>query len=69
MPNLGRIFKDPYAITIWVTNDEHRIPVKVSAKIVVGSIHAELIEVKNSQNTQSKPALSVLRGSIVQSLR
>ena len=69
LPNLGRIFKDPYAITIWVTNDEHRIPVKVSAKIVVGSIHAELIEVKNSQNTQSKPALSVLGGSIVQSLR
>jgi hypothetical protein len=49
LPNLGRIFKDPNAITIWVTNDENRIPVKVSAKIVVGSIHAELIEVKGSQ--------------------
>ena len=49
LPNLGRIFKDPNAITIWVTNDENRIPVKVSAKIVVGSIHAELIEIKGSQ--------------------
>ena len=50
LPNLGRIFKDPNAITIWVTKDENRIPVKVSAKIVVGTIHAELMEVKKPQN-------------------
>ena len=42
LPSIGRIFNDPNAITIWVTKDKNRIPVKVKAKIVVGSISADL---------------------------
>ena len=42
LPSIGRIFNDPNAITIWVTKDKNRIPVKVKAKIVVGSITADL---------------------------
>jgi len=38
----GGLFKSEGRILIWLTNDDRRIPVKVSTKIVVGSIDAEL---------------------------
>lgn len=40
----GGLFKSEGRIIIWLTNDERKIPVKVSTKIVVGSIDAELRE-------------------------
>jgi hypothetical protein len=40
----GGLFKSEGRIIIWMTNDERKIPVKVSTKIVVGSIDAELRE-------------------------
>ncbi|MBI5463733.1 MAG: DUF3108 domain-containing protein [Ignavibacteriales bacterium] len=40
----GGLFKSEGRILIWLTNDERRIPVKVSTKVVVGSIDAELRE-------------------------
>ncbi len=41
------IFRQTAEIYIWVTNDEHRIPVKLQSKIVFGSFYAELIEAFN----------------------
>jgi hypothetical protein len=38
----GGLFKSEGRIIIWMTNDERKIPVKVSTKVVVGSIDAEL---------------------------
>jgi len=40
----GGLFKSEGRIIIWMTNDERKIPVKVSTKVVVGSIDAELRE-------------------------
>jgi len=40
----GGLFKSEGHIIIWMTNDERKIPVKVSTKVVVGSIDAELRE-------------------------
>ncbi len=40
----GGLFKSEGQIIIWMTNDERKIPVKVSTKVVVGSIDAELRE-------------------------
>ncbi len=40
----GGLFKSEGRIIIWLTNDDRRIPVKVSTKVVVGSIDAELRE-------------------------
>ena len=40
----GGLFKSEGRIVIWMTNDERKIPVKVSTKVVVGSIDAELRE-------------------------
>lgn len=40
----GGLFKSEGHIIIWMTNDERKIPVKVSTEVVVGSIDAELRE-------------------------
>ncbi len=40
----GGLFKSEGRIIIWLTDDERKIPVKVSTKVVVGSIDAELRE-------------------------
>jgi hypothetical protein len=40
----GGLFKSDGRIIIWMTNDERKIPVKVSTKVVIGSIDSELRE-------------------------
>jgi hypothetical protein len=40
----GGLFKSEGKIVIWMTNDERKIPVKVSTKVIVGSIDVELRE-------------------------
>jgi len=40
----GGLFKSEGRIIIWMTNDERKIPIKVSTKVMVGSIDAELRE-------------------------
>ncbi len=40
----GGLFKSEGRIIIWLTNDERKIPVKVSTKVVIGSIDSELRE-------------------------
>lgn len=40
----GGLFKSEGQVYIWLTDDERRIPVKVSTKIVIGSIDSELVE-------------------------
>ena len=40
----GGLFKSEGRIIIWMTNDDRKIPVKVSTKVIVGSIDAELRE-------------------------
>jgi len=40
----GGLFKSEGRIVIWMTDDDRKIPVRVSTKVVVGSIEAELRE-------------------------
>ena len=40
----GGLFKSEGRVLIWMTNDERKVPVKVSTKVAVGSIDAELRE-------------------------
>jgi hypothetical protein len=40
----GGLFKSNGRVLIWLTDDERKIPVKVSTKVIVGSIEAELRE-------------------------
>ncbi|ATA76890.1 ATP-dependent exonuclease [Capnocytophaga canimorsus] len=38
----GRVFKEQESLTVWITDDENRIPVQVRASLRVGSLWAEL---------------------------
>lgn len=40
----GRVFKDEENVTLWISDDENKIPVKIKASLLVGAAKAELIE-------------------------
>jgi hypothetical protein len=42
----GGLFKSDGKVYIWLTDDERKIPIKVSTQVVIGSIDSELIEYK-----------------------
>jgi hypothetical protein len=46
----GRVFKSNDALTLWVTDDENKIPVRAESAIFVGSIKADLIEWSGIRN-------------------
>lgn len=43
----GRVFKEQESLTVWVSNDSNKVPVKIQASLMVGSLKAELIQYKN----------------------
>ena len=38
----GRVFKEQESLTLWVTKDRNRIPIRIKADLAVGSIKADL---------------------------
>jgi len=46
----GRVFKDAEALTMWVTDDENKIPLRVESSIFVGSVKVDLIEMSGIRN-------------------
>jgi len=42
----GRVFKEKESVTVWVSNDENKIPLLIKAKLAVGSLKAELAAFK-----------------------
>jgi len=50
----GRIFKKDDDVTVYITNDENKIPVLARAKILIGSVRMELIDYKNLANPIAK---------------
>jgi len=42
-----RVFKEEESLTIWVSDDENKIPLLIEAKLLVGSIKASLVKYKN----------------------
>jgi hypothetical protein len=43
----GRVFKDEEDLTIWISDDKNRIPVRLQADVLVGSIKMDLKEYRN----------------------
>ena len=43
----GRVFSDKEGLTLWVTDDENKVPVRLEAELAVGSIKMDLVEHKN----------------------
>jgi len=46
----GRIFKAQESVTIWITDDVNKIPIKMKADLAVGSLRAELEAYKGLAN-------------------
>lgn len=46
----GRVFKDSEALTLWVTDDMNKVPLRVESDIFVGSIKADLEKFENLRN-------------------
>lgn len=40
----GRVFKEDESLTMWVSDDENKVPLKIQASLMVGSLKAELIK-------------------------
>ncbi|MGJ5642758.1 DUF3108 domain-containing protein [Formosa sp. S-31] len=38
----GRVFKEEESLTLWVTNDKNKMPLRVKADLAVGSLRADL---------------------------
>ena len=47
----GRVFKESESVTIWVTDDKNKIPVRLKAALAVGSLRAELKAFKGLANS------------------
>lgn len=47
----GRVFKAEESVTIWVTNDDNKVPIKMEAELSVGSLRAELEAYKGLANS------------------
>ncbi len=47
----GRVFKENESVTIWITADDNKIPIKLKASLAVGSLRAELDAYKGLANS------------------
>ncbi len=48
-----RVFKDDKSITLWVSDDENKIPIRIEAALAVGSLKVDLTSYKGLKNTFS----------------
>lgn len=46
----GNVFKEPYPMQLWVTDDMNRLPVMVQTAVIVGSVKIELIGYEGLKN-------------------
>lgn len=42
----GRVFKEEEALTIWITDDKNKMPIRIKAELAVGALNADLEEFK-----------------------
>lgn len=50
----GRVFKEQESVTIWISDDANKIPVKLKASLAVGSLRADLEDFKGLSNPLNK---------------
>lgn len=46
MVQAGRVFKEQESVTVWISDDKNKIPLRIKASLSVGSLRAELDEFK-----------------------
>lgn len=47
----GRVFKEKESITVWVSDDKNKIPLRIKASLAVGSLRADLDMYKGLRNS------------------
>lgn len=47
---VDRVFKDEDDMTIWVSDDENKVPIRVKAEIYVGSVKVDLVSYEGLRN-------------------
>lgn len=47
----GRVFKEKESLTVWVTDDDNKIPLLIKADLAVGSLKATLTEFRGLQHS------------------
>jgi len=50
----GRVFKEEESLTVWISDDENKIPLKIQAKLAVGSLTADLDAFKGLRHSFKK---------------
>jgi hypothetical protein len=43
----GRVFEEEYGMTVWISDDLNKIPLRIESKVLVGSIKMDLTNYKN----------------------
>jgi hypothetical protein len=51
---IGNVFNDTYPMTIWLTDDNYRLPVLIKSKLKIGEAHLELMDSGNQTTSNSK---------------
>ena len=46
----GRVFKEEESLTVWVSDDDNKLPVRIKASLAVGSIKADLDAFRGLKN-------------------
>lgn len=46
----GRVFKEQESLTVWISDDDNKIPLKIQASLMVGSLKAELSSYSGLKN-------------------
>ena len=46
----GRVFREEEGLTLWVTDDANKIPIRLEAKLAVGSIKMDLDDYRNNRS-------------------
>lgn len=47
----GRVFKENESVTIWISDDENKIPIRLEASLAVGSLKADIDSFKGLKST------------------
>jgi len=47
MVEKGRVFKEEEDMTLWISDDNNKVPIRLKANLLVGSIKMDLVEHKN----------------------
>ncbi|MFY8188535.1 MAG: DUF3108 domain-containing protein [Flavobacterium sp.] len=47
----GRVFKEQESLSVWISDDANKLPIKIKANLMVGSLNAEIDEFKGLKNS------------------